>query len=107
MRSDFGKGHENEGALVKTGMRDFEAGQVEDEIAVEDKVEVKGARTLGDAGGTIAAEFLLDFKQLAQEFEWREQGFESEHGVEEARLVDEADGGGGVERGAGRDAAKV
>jgi len=60
MGSDFGEGDEDEGALSESGMRDFETGFAEDEIAIEEDVEVEGAGAVGDGAGAIAAEEALD-----------------------------------------------
>ena len=86
-------------------MRNFEAGKVDDEITVQDQIEVECARAVGDGVETVAAEFLLEGEQRAEKSERRERGFESEGGVEEARLIGDADWRRGVERGAGGDAA--
>ncbi len=103
---DFVEGDEDKGALGEARMGDFEAGFAEDEIAVEENVEIEGARAIGDACGAVAAEFAFDEENGAKQFEWRQSGFEGDHGVEEAGLIDDADGRGGVERGARGDAAE-
>ena len=110
MGSDFGEGDEDEGALGEAGVRDFEAGLREDEIAVEKDVKVEGAGTVGEGGGAVAAEEALDGKERFEEDARGERGVECNDGVEEAGLINktggEADGGGGVKRGAGSDAAE-
>ncbi len=103
---DFVEGDEDKGALGEARMGDFEAGFAEDEIAVEENVEIEGARAIGNTGGAVAAEVAFDEENGAKQFERRQSGFESDNGVEEAGLISEADGRGGVDRGAGRDAAE-
>ena len=90
--SDFVERDEDEGALGEARMRDFETGQAEDEIAVEENVEVEGARAVAHAGGAVAAELALDEENGAQQFERRESGFKSDDGVEEAGLIGQGDG---------------
>jgi hypothetical protein len=98
MGSDFGEGDEDEGALSESGMRDFETGFAEDEIAIEEDVEVEGAGAVAKAGCAVAAEFALDGEEIFEEGARGEVGFEGDDGVEEAGLVGETDGLGGVER---------
>jgi len=106
---DFHKGDEDEGALCETGMRDFEVEFREDEVAVEEEIEVEGARAVGRGGGVVAAEVALDGQERVEDDARSEIGIEGNDGVEEAGLIGEigwgADGRSGVERGAGGDAA--
>jgi hypothetical protein len=88
-------------------MRDFKAGYAEDEIAVEENVENEGARAIGNTGCAVATEVAFDEENGAKQFERRQSGFESDDGVEEAGLIGEADGRGGVERGTGGDAPRA
>ncbi len=78
---------------------------MKDEIAIEDQVEVERARAVGDSAEPVAAEFLLEGEESAEELEWRERSFKSEGSVEKARLIGDADRCSGIERGAGGDAA--
>ena len=87
-------------------MRDFETGLGEDEIAVEEDVEVEGARTIGDGARAIAAEEALDEEKIVKQLARREIGIKGDDGVEEARLIGEADRRGGIERGTRGDAAE-
>ena len=105
MRSDFVERNEDEGALGEARVGDLETGLGDDEIAVEKDVEVEGARAIGNGGGAIAAEFALDGEEGGEEIAGSKRGFEGEGGVEEERLIGEADGGGGVERRLRGDAA--
>jgi hypothetical protein len=100
------EGDEDEGALVKARMRDFQGGLIQNQVTIKDDIEIEGTGAVGDGGRTVAAEVMLDFEQVAEEFERRERGFERDDGIEEARLTGEADGSSGVERGAGSDAAE-
>ncbi len=47
---DFVEGDEDEGTLGEARMGDFEAGFAKDEIAVEENVEIEGARAIGNTG---------------------------------------------------------
>jgi len=108
--SDFNEGDKDESALGEAGMREFEVELREDEVAVEEEIEVEGARAVGEAGGAVAAEEALDGKQGVEEDARGEIGRESNDGVEEAGLGSKArgktNGGGGVERGVCGDAAE-
>jgi hypothetical protein len=79
--SDFGEGHEDEGALSKAGMRNFKVGLREDEIAVEENVEVQSAGTVGDGGGAITTKEALDEKQGSEEGSRSERGVKGDDGV--------------------------
>ena len=103
---DFIERNEDEGPLGEVRMGDLEIEFAEDEIVVEKKVEVESAGAVGNAGRTVAAEFALDGEQGMEKLIRDETGFERDNGVEEARLIGEPDGRGGVERGARCDAAK-
>jgi hypothetical protein len=48
-------------------MRDFEVEFREDEVAVEEEIEVEGARTIREGGGAAAAEVALDRKERVKE----------------------------------------
>lgn len=104
--SDFVEGNEDEGALGEARVRDLKTIFADDEIAVEDEVEIESARTVENACRAIAAEVALDCKQSVKQLVGSEMGFKRDDGVEEARLIGETDGSGGVERGAGGDATK-
>jgi hypothetical protein len=108
--SDFVQRDEDEGALGEAGVRDFQAGLGEDEIAVEENVEVEGAGAVRDGGGAVAAEVALNGEECGEKIARGKIRFEGEDGVEEAGLINKAggetDGGSGVERGARGDAAE-
>jgi len=86
-------------------MRNLKAGLREDEIAVEENVEVEGAGTVWDGGGAITTEETLDEKEGGEEGSRSECGVKDDDGVEEAGLIGEADGGGGIEPGTRGDAS--
>jgi len=48
-------------------MRDFEIELRKDEVAVEEEVEVEGARAVGEGGGAVAAEVALDGEERVEE----------------------------------------
>jgi len=87
-------------------MGNLEAGSVNRLIAVKQEIEVEGTGAVGDGGGAVAAEFALDLEQPVEKFARGQVGFKREDGVEEARLVGQANGSGGVERRALGDAAE-
>jgi hypothetical protein len=103
--SDFGEGYEDEGALREAGMRNFEAGLREDEVGVEENVEVEGARAVGDSGRAITTEETLDEKEGCEEGARSQRGIKGDDSIEEAGLIGEADGGGGIQRGTRGDAS--
>ncbi len=104
--SDFGERDKDEGALGKAEMRDYEAGFGQDEIAIEEDIEVEGARTVEDGARAITAEQALDREKSFKEGARREIGLNGDDGVQEARLIGKADGLGGIERGTRGDAAE-
>jgi hypothetical protein len=104
--SDFSEGDEDECALGEAGVRDFEAGLGDYEIAIEKKVEVDGAGAVRNGRGAVSAEVALDGEERVEEIARKERCFESNDGVEEAGLGRQSDRLGGVQRGASGDAAK-
>jgi hypothetical protein len=86
-------------------MGKLEASHAEDKIAEKGEIEVEGAGTVGNGGDAIAAEGEFELEQGREKRERRKRGFDGDDGVEEMWLIDEADGGGGVERRASSDAA--
>ena len=103
---DFGERDENEGAFSETRVGNIEAGFAEEEVVVEEDVEVEGTRAVGDGCGAVAAEIALDGEEGVEEIAWGEWSFEGQDRVEETGLIGEADGGGGMERGACGDSAQ-
>jgi len=106
MGRDLAEGNKNEGALIETWVRDFEAGDGENEIAVEEDIEVEGARAAGGRGAAVAAEFNFNGEERAEQSERGKVSLEGDDGVEEAGLSCIADGRSGVERGARGDNAE-
>ena len=105
-RSDFGERDKDEGSLGEAGVRDFEVELRKDEVVVEEEIKVEGAGAVGEGGGAVTAEAALDGEKSVKERARCEIGFKGNDGVEEAGLIGKADGRGGVERGAGGDAAE-
>ena len=103
--SDFGEGREGESTPGERGMREGEAGRVEDQVVDEEKVEVEGARMVGQVAAPIAAVTALGGEQEIEEGVGRECSFKCNSGVYKCGLVREADRFGAVERGAGEDVA--
>ena len=58
---------EDKGALGKARVGDFKGGFAEDQVAIEEDVEVEGARAIGKAGDAVAAEFALEGEKSAEE----------------------------------------
>jgi hypothetical protein len=94
---NFLKWYENEGSLGETGVRNVEVGFVENQGSEQQDIEVEGAGAVGNAGGAVAAKLALDAKKGGEEGGGREVRFESDDGVDEAWLVGESDGRGGIE----------
>jgi hypothetical protein len=57
---NFGEGCEDESASGERGMRESEAGRVEDEVVHEQEVEVESAWVVGEVAAAIAAVAMLD-----------------------------------------------
>ena len=96
--SDFMKRYENERAVRETRMGDVQIGLVQDEVSVEQDVEIEGARTVENTGGTLASEVVLDAEESCEKRGRGKIRFESNHGVEEAGLIGKSHGSGGVKR---------
>ena len=100
--SDFGERDEDEAALGKTGMRDFETGGTNDGGGVKEDVDVNGAGAERDEASPT--ELVFDAADGMKELERKERSFGGDTAVEKPGLMGEADRFGGVERGATRDA---
>jgi len=92
MGRDLIEGDEDEGARGEAWVRDFEAGDAEDKVVVEEDVEIERARAVGVGGAAVAAEFKFDGEEGAEQSERAKSGFERQYGVEEAGLGDIGDG---------------
>src|SRR5262249_265831 len=97
-RSDFRERCEDEISLQHAGMRDLQFGQGDGFVAVEENVDVKQARALGEL--FFAAELLFDFAKGSQEIERCKGSFGFDHTVEKPGLVEKVEGFGFVK---GRD----
>ena len=104
--SDLGQGGQDEAAFVHGGVGQDEFGGVEDFFVVEEKIEVDEARAFGGSGGAVATHRVFDCEQCVEEIDGGERCFEERGGVEEAGLVEVADGVGVVEGGDGGDVAE-
>src|SRR5262249_11918982 len=71
-----------------------EPGLVDLLVPVEEQIEVESPRSLSRNAAAVAAKRLLDLEQRNQQGSRREAGFELDDPVEEAWLVDVADGVG-------------
>ena len=94
---ELGERLEREAPLVQARMRHMEARLVDRLLAVEEEVEVDRARAEARAR-PLAAQRLLDGEQPIQELAWRERRLELRRAVQEARLLEVADGIGLAER---------
>jgi hypothetical protein len=92
---------------VQGGVGEGELGCLQDLVGVEKEVEVDDAGAFGRGGGAVAAHGVFDGEEAVEEVERGKRGFEEGGGVEEARLVEIADGVSGVEGGDGGDMAEV
>jgi hypothetical protein len=109
---DFGEGGEDEAALVHGGVGQGEVGVGEDLGVssfsdVEEEIEVDDAGALRWDGGAVATHGVLDGEKATEDVERASIGFEERGGVEEARLVEIADGVGCVKAGDGGDLAEI
>jgi hypothetical protein len=84
VRSDLGKGFEHEAPLVHGGMRDCEAGIVDDQVAEQQNVEIDDARTL--LLSSLAAQLLLDFENAGEQLLRRLLGIQSNRTIQEPGL---------------------
>jgi hypothetical protein len=100
------EGNEDEGPLGKTRMRNLQSRLTDLDAAKEQNVQIKCARTVGKAGGAVAAEFLFDAQQAIQQGVRVEIGYQGHDGVDKARLRGKAHRPGGVEGRLGGDAAQ-
>jgi len=87
-------------------MGNLKAVFAEGDAVVEKNIQIEDAGTAGNACGAVAAEAAFDGEECVEEIARGETSFERDDGVEEAGLIGDADGSGGVERGASRDAAE-
>lgn len=87
-------------------MRDVEIGFADHQVAEQENIEIEGARPVGDSGGAVAAEFAFDVQQGGKEFTRVEGSFDAYYRVQKTGLVLKANGRGGIEGGAGYDAAE-
>ena len=106
MRRDLVERDQDEGALGEARVRDDKTSSTDNKVAVEQDVEIEGARAVGDAGGAVAAKVLFDEEQGAKQFDGGQASFEGGGGVEKAGLLREADRRGGVKRGTGKHATQ-
>jgi len=97
---ELGERLEREAPLVQARVRHAQAGGVDRLVAVEQQVEVDRARAEARAR-SLAAQGLLDGEQPIQELARRERRLELGRAVQEARLVQVADGVGLPEGGDG------
>lgn len=91
---------ENKLSYRQAGVGNIEIGLVEDQCAVEKDVEVKSAGSVLKAGRAIAAEITLDLEKGVEQSSGGKSGFQSNHGIDETRLIGETDGLRGVKGGA-------
>ena len=103
---DFVERDEDEGTFGEARVGNLQMCFVQYQVAEEEEVEIEGAGAVRDARGAVPPEVYLDGEQALEQRARCEACFERDDGVEEAGLRGEADGLGGVERGADDDAAE-
>ena len=81
MRRDFVERDENEGAFGEARVRDDKVSPTDNEVAVEQDVEIEGARAVGDAGGAVAAKVLFDEEKRAEQLDGGQACFKSGGGI--------------------------
>ncbi len=106
VRCNLRHGQEYEGTLGHARVRQLKISGAQNEIAVEEQVEVEGARSLGNAVGAVAAEGAFDFEEVVEQGLRPERRFEGDGGVEESGLVGVSDWLGLEVRGFGCEAAQ-
>ncbi len=106
IRCNFRERNQDEGAIRQAGVGNLEAGRMDDLVSVEEDVEIEGAGAIRDGRGAVTPEFALDAEELIEKFACGQVRFEGEDGIEETRLIGEADGDCGVERRARGDTAE-
>ena len=98
---------ERKGALGEPRVWNFEPRLAHGHAVHEQDIQIERARAIGDGGRAVAAELALQAEQRLEQRARGEIGFERDGGIEKARLGGETDRRGGVERGAGGDAAQA
>jgi len=95
---EFAQGGQHKAALEHAGMGQLQLGGAQDAAAVEQQVQVQGARSPVDQA--LAAVGVFDAPQGLQEFLRGEGGPEGSDRIEEKGLVEVPDRGGFVDLGA-------
>ena len=103
---DFSQRDEHEGAISQAGMGDLQIRFFDSEMVEQQNIQVKCAWAVGDACGAVAVERVLDGQKSAKQLPRIQICFQRYDRVYKARLIGEADRGGRIERGAGKDAAQ-
>lgn len=104
---DLSEGQQDEAALVHAWVRHEEPLGGENAIAVENEVQVEGARAICDAVAAVAAEETFDLKQAIEQRLGCEGGFKRDGGIQKGGLIGVADGLSGVEARACGDVAEL
>ena len=92
---DFGQRLEHECPLAKARVGNDQSGFVRDNAAVQHEIEIQRTWTVLD--GAHAAEPPFDLEERLEQIARRQSGDASRRGVEESRLIRQADGGRVVE----------
>lgn len=67
LRGNFGERNKDKSALCQSRVRDLQAGFADLEVSQQQNIQIQGSRPVGDAVGTISAEFLFDAEELLEE----------------------------------------
>lgn len=105
-RRDLTQRGEDEKTLSEPGVRNLEVGLIELDVAEQQNVEIERARTVGNAGRTVAPELLLDGQQCVEQIAGFKIGLEFDNGIHKSRLIGESHWACTVNRRSAGDAAE-
>ena len=88
-----------EGTLMHAWVGQGQLAVVEHRVAMEQQIEIEGARGVGNASHTAMTCF--NRQKLVQQRKGRELGVDGDHSIDKVRLVEEPDGRASVKGGAG------
>ena len=106
LRRNLVQRNERKGAFSQPGMGKFQIRFTEAKVSHEKDIQIERAGSVGHSGGAVTAELEFDVEEAFEQGVRREAGFECNDGVDESRLVGEADGGRGIQGRPVKDAAE-
>lgn len=100
LRRNLVQWYENEGAVCQARVRNLKVRSTKLKVSHHQDIQVEGTRAVGNTGGPVPAEFLLNLEESLEEGTGGKGRVKFDHGVEKAGLIGESYGLGGIERGA-------